>query len=105
VENKSPQAPLNSETNNGPLTPANSVFFGGLKLGWNVRGIFPIPDGSHVNGVERSKSKAVIATGDDWGLVNLYNNPNSEGAKVNFFLSNLVQILQGTQLACDQSRF
>jgi hypothetical protein len=23
----------------------------------------------------------VIATGDDWGFVNLYGNPNSKGAK------------------------
>ena len=47
-----------------------------------MNGIFPIPDGSHVNGVDRSKSKKIIASGDDWGLVNIYRNPVGQGAKV-----------------------
>jgi hypothetical protein len=52
------------------------------KLGWPVQGIFPSgTDGSHVNGVDRSKKKDIFAVGDDWGLVNLYRNPALTGAK------------------------
>lgn len=51
------------------------------KLGWWVQGIFPpSTDGSHVNGVARNHAKNVIATGDDWGFVNLYRNPNAKGS-------------------------
>lgn len=53
-----------------------------MKLGWWVQGIFPKEmSGDHVNGVDRNKGKNIIATGDDWGLVNLYNNPALKGAK------------------------
>lgn len=52
------------------------------KLGWPVQGVFPPgTDGSHVNGVDRSKGKGVFATADDYGLVNLYRNPCLTGAK------------------------
>lgn len=52
------------------------------KLGWPVQGIFPpATDGSHINGVDRSKKKDIFAIGDDWGLVNLYRNPALKGAK------------------------
>ena len=52
------------------------------KLGWPVKGIFPSgTDGSHINGVDRSNDEKVFATADDWGLVNLYRNPNDEGSK------------------------
>jgi hypothetical protein len=37
--------------------------------------------GDHVNGVDRNKNKDIIATGDDWGFVNLYRNPALKGAK------------------------
>jgi hypothetical protein len=47
-----------------------------VKLGWWVQGVFPpATDGSHVNGVDRTKDEKVIVTADDWGLVNLYKNP------------------------------
>lgn len=52
------------------------------KLGWWVQGIFPpATSGDHVNGVDRNHGEDVIATGDDWGFVNLYGNPNTKGAK------------------------
>lgn len=52
------------------------------KLGWPVQGIFPSgTDGTHINGVDRSKSKEIIATADDWGLVNIYRNPCLKGNK------------------------
>ena len=52
------------------------------KLGWIVQGIFPSgTDGTHINGIDRSKAKDLIATSDDWGLVNLYRNPCLKGNK------------------------
>jgi len=67
------------------------------KLGWPVKGIFPpYTDGTHVNGVARSKSGAIFATGDDWGLVNLYRNPNDKGSNSNSFRahsSHVVRVL------------
>ena len=47
-----------------------------------VQGIFPsATDGTHINGVDRSKAKDLITTSDDWGLVNLYRNPCLKGNK------------------------
>jgi WD40 repeat protein len=57
-----------------------------VKLGWPVQGVFPPgTDGSHVNGVDRSKACDIIASADDYGLVNLYRNPCLEGAKANSY--------------------
>ena len=57
-----------------------------VKLGWPVQGVFPPgTDGSHVNGVDRSKACDVFASADDYGLVNLYRNPCLEGAKANSY--------------------
>jgi WD40 repeat protein len=33
-----------------------------------------------VYGVDRSKGGDVFATADDWGLVNLFRNPNAKGS-------------------------
>jgi len=50
------------------------------KLGWNVQGIFPAGcDGTHINSVDMSNDECTIATGDDFGLVNIYRNPCVEG--------------------------
>lgn len=52
-----------------------------VKFGWYVDGIYPPgTDGSHINIVEMSRDKTVIATGDDYGLVNLYRSPCREGS-------------------------
>jgi len=52
------------------------------KLGWPVQGIFPSGvDGSHINGVDRSHSGTLVATGDDWRLVNLLRYPCLKGGK------------------------
>ncbi len=52
------------------------------KFGWCVDGIFPSgTDGTHINGVDFSKDGKLIATGDDFGLVNLYRNPCLNGHK------------------------
>lgn len=46
------------------------------KLGWHVEGIFPEGcDGTHINGVDGCNELNLIATGDDYGLVNIYRNP------------------------------
>ena len=46
------------------------------KFGWLVDGIFPKEtSGDHINGVDMSEDGQLIATGDDFGLVNLFRNP------------------------------
>lgn len=41
-----------------------------------MQGIYPHGiDGSHINGVACLKSRRLLATGDDYGLVNIYNDP------------------------------
>jgi echinoderm microtubule-associated protein-like 1/2 len=53
-----------------------------VKFGWHVDGIFPkYADGTHVNGVCGSSDGALIATGDDYGLVNIFRDPVRNGSK------------------------
>lgn len=47
-----------------------------VKLGWSVEGIYPIgQDGTHINSVAQCKTLNLLATGDDFGLVNIYRDP------------------------------
>lgn len=47
-----------------------------------MEGIFPKGcDGTHINGVWQSNSKKLLATGDDWSLVNVYRYPWREGGQ------------------------
>lgn len=46
------------------------------KIGWDVEGIYPSgEDGSHINGVDVSKDMKLVATADDFGLLNIYRYP------------------------------
>lgn len=46
------------------------------KIGWDVEGIYPSgEDGSHINGVDVSKDMKLLATADDFGLLNIYRYP------------------------------
>jgi len=46
------------------------------KFGWSVDGIYPVGcDGTHINSVDLSEDHKLYVTGDDFGGVNLYNNP------------------------------
>lgn len=68
------QDPSGASNNRGTDWSNHSV-----KFGWRVEGIFPPgTDGTHVNAVERSRDASLIATGDDFGLVNIYRNPCKE---------------------------
>ena len=50
------------------------------KYGWLVDGIIPSGcDGTHINGVDFSADGQLIATGDDFGLVNIFRNPARTG--------------------------
>ena len=52
------------------------------KYGWLVTGIFPSgTDGTHINHVDFNEDKSLIATGDDYGLVNVWRNPARKGAR------------------------
>lgn len=49
-------------------------------LTWETEGVFPKGvDGTHVNKVGRDPSGAYLVTGDDWCMVNLFNNPCRPG--------------------------
>jgi WD40 repeat protein len=55
-------------------------------FGWPVQGIFGgLIDYTHVNRVDRSPDKQFFAVGNDWGLVEIFGNPNSESAKSKAF--------------------
>ena len=52
-----------------------------VKFGWSVDGIFPSgTDGTHINSVDFSKDESLIATADDYGLINIFRNPARPGS-------------------------
>lgn len=54
--------------------------------GWPVQGIYGgVSDSTHVNTVDRSLDKNLVAVGNDWGLVEVFGYPNSVGAKSQAF--------------------
>jgi len=73
------------DANNGQLKPNGGTDLRDVrwatwscKIGWPVQGIFPPgTNGEHVYGVDRNKGGDIVAVADDWGLVNLYRNPNN----------------------------
>lgn len=70
------------ETSGASNTKGTTWASGHAKYGWLVDGIFPSgTDGTHINGVEFSKDNTLIATGDDYGLVNIFRNPCRGGHK------------------------
>lgn len=57
-----------------------------VKFGWNVEGIFPRgTDGTHINAVAGSSDGTLVACGDDYGLVTLFNDPVRKGHKPRAF--------------------
>jgi WD40 repeat protein len=47
-----------------------------IKKGWDVDGTRPsAEDGSHINGVDRSQDGSLVATSDDFGLLNIFRYP------------------------------
>jgi WD40 repeat protein len=49
---------------------------------WHVNGIFPSgEDGSHINSVTGSEDGQYLATGDDFCLVRLFNDPCVDGSQ------------------------
>jgi len=52
------------------------------KVGWSVQGIYTGTScKSFIRGVDKSKDNVLLATGDKWGLVSIYNYPCGKGAK------------------------
>lgn len=50
------------------------------KFQWETQGIYPSgTDGTHVNSVAGSCDRQLLATGDDYGLVNLFRDPCIKG--------------------------
>lgn len=70
------------ETSGASNTVGTVWATGHAKYGWLVEGIFPSgTDGTHINGVDFSKDHSLIATGCDYGLVNIFRNPSRNGHK------------------------
>ena len=71
------QDPSGASNTTGTAWQTNSA-----KYGWLVEGIFPSGvDGTHINDVCFSQDGQLIATGDDYGLVNVFRNPARCGHK------------------------
>lgn len=57
-----------------------------VKFGWLVTGIFPREvSGDHINGVDMNEDGTLVSTGDDFGLVNIFNNPARKGVRPRSF--------------------
>ena len=53
-----------------------------VKFSWLTEGIYPKgTDGTHINAVTASHDNALLACGDDYGLVTLFRNPARKGAQ------------------------
>ena len=51
-----------------------------VKFSWDTQGIYPKGcDGTHINSVAGSSDGQLLATGDDYGLVNLFRDPCIKG--------------------------
>lgn len=48
---------------------------------------------THVNTVDRSHDMSLFAVGNDWGQVELYNNPNGEKAKSKAFRAHSEHVM------------
>jgi len=70
-----------AQDTNGASNTVDTVWATGTaKFGWSVEGIFPGgTDGTHINSVAFSNDLTLIATGDDFGLVNIFRNPSRCG--------------------------
>lgn len=68
-------------TNTKPVTWATKT----VKFSWETQGIYPSgTDGTHVNSVAGSADGQLLATGDDYGLVNLFRDPCIKGVPRSF---------------------
>jgi len=65
------------------------------KVAWEVAGIFPKGvDGTHINGVCLSEDRNLVVTGDDWGLVSIYNYPCVDGCHSKSFKGHSEQVIR-----------
>jgi len=65
------------------------------RIGWPVQGVYPSGvDGSHINGVDRNHAGSLVATGDDWRLVNLLRYPCLKGGKPNSFAGHSEHVVR-----------
>lgn len=47
-----------------------------MRTGWDTQGIYPSgEDGTHINGVWKTTDGTMLLSGDDFGLLNVYNYP------------------------------
>lgn len=73
------------------------------KFGWNVEGIYPSgTDGTHINGVDTTKSRELLATGDDYGLVNFYRSPAREDHKARSYRGHSEHVTRVKFMADDK---
>ena len=60
---------------------------------WSNRGTYPpATDNKHLACTTRTRNQKLIVTGDDWGLLNLYRNPNAKGSKPSSYRAHAQRI-------------
>jgi microtubule-associated protein-like 1/2 len=75
----------NYNTHGSSVMPKEEWVNHTIKRGWLIEGIYPKgEDGTHINDICISNTNdkgPLVFTADDWGLLNVYNNPvrHSEG--------------------------
>lgn len=68
---------------------------GHCKFGWCVDGLFPKgTDGTHINGVDMSEDQSLICAGDDYGLIQLFNNPCRQGSMPRSFRAHSEHVVR-----------
>jgi echinoderm microtubule-associated protein-like 1/2 len=68
----------NKEFDNNGMQNTKSFIWAtnSIKKGWDVEGTRPISeDGTHINSIDVSQDQKLIATSDDFGLLNIYRYP------------------------------
>lgn len=74
-------------------------------LGFNVIGIWPEnADGTDVNSCDRSHNSKLLATGDDFGKVNLYSYPSSQAKCIHHGYSGHSSHVTSVKFIQDDSR-
>jgi echinoderm microtubule-associated protein-like 1/2 len=69
---------LEKEFRNGGMSETKNLAWASttIKKGWDVEGTRPLSeDGTHINSVDVSQDMKLIATSDDFGLLNIYRYP------------------------------
>jgi len=72
------------------------------KFGWPVQGVFdPSQDGTDINCVDRSPDSQLLASGDDYGYVNLFRYPVTSKGHQKFIATGHSSHVQNVKFTLD----